>query len=351
MKILDKYLNKEYLHLYLIFTLFFMGIFLLTDFFSSIRNLKKEADLFSLILYYLLQMPYLFILLSPFAVILSTLFVIVYLQSTRQIQAMQISGISIKRAILPLLATGVIISFSILFLDNTLIFQTNRMAQELQSKNFFPEALTEKIEKNIFIAVPPDYLFYIRSFNTEQNTMEDVLIYQKNLPSSLVLCRKAKWNGNQWVLLEGKEYSLGAKPQLNLFKEKKIPVYQEPSYFVRKYLPPEKMNLSTLQKHITEYKKAGFATRALQTEFTFKLAYPWANFILMFVGLSLGLFLKNRSRGASLGAGLMVSFGYYELSALFKTLGKSGVISPFLSPWIPNLIFLAGAIYLITRIE
>ena len=351
MKILDKYLNKEYLHLYFIFTLFFIGIFLLTDFFSSIRNLKKEADLFSLILYYLLQIPYLFSLLSPFAVILSTLFVVAYLQSTRQIQAMQISGISIKRAILPLLATGVIISCSILFLDNTLIFQANRTAQELQSKNFFRGASTKKIEKNIFIAVPPDYLFYIRSFNTEQSTMEDVLIYQKSLPSSLLLCRKAKWNGNQWVLLEGKEYSLGAKPRLDLFKEKKIPVHQEPSYFVRKYLPPKKMNLSTLQKSIAEYKKAGFATRALQTEFTFKLAYPWANFILMFVGLSLGLFLKNRSRGAGMGAGLMVSFGYYQLSAFFNTLGKSGVITPFLSPWIPNLIFLAGAIYLITRIE
>jgi len=350
MKILDKYITREYLRLYFIFIFFFIAVFLLTDFFQSMGTLKKEARLLTLFEYYLFQIPFSFSLLSPLAAIISTLFVITYLGETYQIQAIQISGTSIKRIALPLLTTGMILSFVLLFLNQTLTFQTNQLAQKIKEENFLRTPRKE-IQRNIFIHVPPSYLFYIRSFNPKEAKMENVLIYKGSPPFLLITAREGKWTGDGWIFFQGLEYLLKEKLEGISFDKKFLPLDKNPSYFTKKYFPPEKMNISELKKCIDEYQKGGFETLRLETELNFKFSYPFTNFVLLLLGIPIGLILRKGGRGASFALGLTISFGYYEAMALFKTLGKGGIISPCLAAWIPNFIFLIGGIYLFTRVE
>lgn len=350
MRILDKYITKDYLKLYLIFTLFFISIFLITDFFTSISNLKKEAAASYVIQFYLLQIPYLFTLLSPLSAIISTLFLITHLGGTYQIQAAQIGGIPVKRVVLPLFTIGLIISFSILFLNETLIFRANQRAQELKEENFLGPPKKE-VQKNIFIQVPPYYLFYIRSFNPQKGEMENILIYKESPPNSIIIAKKGKWVEGEWIFYQGIEYLLNEEIESTSFYEKKLPIDKGPAYFSRKYFPPDKMSIAELRKYIDEYEKSGFKTLDLETELNYKLSYPFTNFILILLGIPIGLILKKGGRGTSLALGLIISFGYYEAIAFFTTLGKGGFISPFLATWIPSLIFLTGGIYLFTHIE
>ncbi|MEA3485871.1 MAG: LptF/LptG family permease [Candidatus Aerophobetes bacterium] len=349
MKILDKYITRDYLKLYFIFIFFFIAVFLLTDFFQSMASLKKGTKFLSLVEYYLLQIPSSFSLLSPLAAIVSALFVITYLSGTYQIQAIQLSGTSIKRIALPLLITGMVLSFVLLFLNETLTFQTNQLAQVVREKNFL-RAPKKGIQRNIFIHVPPFYLFYIRSFNPGEAKMENVLIYE-SYPHLLITAKEGRWNGKGWIFSKGMEYSLKGKIEGTSFDKKFLPLDEDPDYFTKKYFPPEKMNISQLKKYIDEYHKSGFETLGLKTELNFKFSYPFTNLIFLLLALPIGLILRKGGRGASLALGLTISFGYYEAMALFKILGKGGIISPCLAAWIPNLIFLAGGIYLFTRIE
>ena len=350
MRILDKYVAKDYLKLYLLFTLFFISIFLITDFFTSISNLKKEAAAWYVIQFYLLQIPYLFTLLSPLSVIISTLFLVTHLGGTYQIQAAQIGGISVKRMVLPLLTIGLIISFSVLFLNETLVFRANQRVQELKEDNFMGSPKKE-VQKNIFIHVPPYYLFYIRSLNSQKGEMEDILIYKEVAPNSIITAKRGKWTNGEWIFQQGIEYLLDKEIESTSFYEKKLPIDRGPAYFSRKYFPPDKMSIAELRRYIDEYKKSGFKTLDLETELNYKLSYPFTNFILMLLGIPLGLVLKRGGRGTSLALGLIISFGYYEAMAFFITLGKGGFISPYLASWIPSLIFLVGGIYLFTDIE
>lgn len=350
MRILDKYIAKDYLKLYLIFTLFFISIFLITDFFTSFGNLKKEATALYVIQFYLLQIPYLFTLLSPLSAVISTLFLMTHLGGTYQIQATQIGGISVKRVVLPLFIIGLIISFSILFLNETLIFKANQRAHQLKEENFLGPPKRE-VQKNIFIHVPPYYLFYIRSLNPQKGEMENILIYKTTPPNSIITAKKGKWVEEEWTFYQGIEYLLNEEIESTSFYEKKLPIDKGPAYFSRKYFPPDKMSIAELRKYIDEYEKSGFKTLDLETELNYKLSYPFTNFVLILLGIPLGLILKKGGRGASLALGLIMSFGYYEAMAFFTTLGKGGFISPFLASWIPCFIFLAGGIYLFTRIE
>ncbi|RLE07004.1 hypothetical protein DRJ00_08845 [Candidatus Aerophobetes bacterium] len=350
MRILDRYITREYVRLYFSLIFFFVAIFLLTDFFQSVGSLKKSARFLFVLEYYLLQVPSLFSLLSPLAVVTSALFLITYLGTTHQIRAMQISGISIKRMSLPLLTAGLIISFSLLFLNQILVFKADQLAQKLKEENFVGTP-QEKVQRNIFIHVPPSYLFYIRSFDPQEARMKDVLIYD-SLYSLLIIAKEGRWEKEgRWLFLQGVEYSLKGELKGTSFDKKLIFLDKDPSYFSKNYFPPEKMNLSELSKYIDECRKSGFETLGLETELNFKISYPFTNFILLFLGIPIGLVLRKGGRGGSFALGLLISFSYYETMALFKTMGKGGFICPPLAAWIPNLIFLLGGIYLFARIE
>jgi len=350
MRILDKYLTKEYLRLYLIFILFFVAIYLLADLFQSINILVKQANFFLIVKYYLLHIPYLFGLLSPLASILAILFIVSYLIETYQIQAIQISGISIKRTILPLLITGIILSFSLFFFNETLTFKADKISQKIKEENFL-KVTPRKIQRNIFIQVPPHYLFYIRLFYSDEGKMEDVIIYKMSSPSSLLICKEARWTGKEWIFFKGREYILKEKPQEIPFDRKIIPLNKKPAYFSKKFFPFEKMNVTELQRWIEEYRESGFNTLDMETKLHSKISYPFANFILLFLGISLAFFLRKGGKGANFALGLIVSFGYYEITALFKSMGEGGILTPFLAAWLPNILFFAGGVYLFTQIE
>lgn len=350
MRLLDKYLSREYLKLYFMLIPFFIAFFLLTDFFTSITNLKEEAKVLAVVQYYLLQIPPLLSLLSPLGVLMATLLTITHLGGTYQIQAAQISGVAVKRIVLPLLTIGIISSFVILFLDQTLIFRANQVAQRLNQENFLGPP-PEEIQRNIFIHVPPSYLFYIRAFDPKQSKMENILIYQRTSPPRIIVAKEASWVKSGWLLEQGMDYRLGQELEGIPFEEKFLPLDKEPAYFSKKYFPPEKMNIAELNRQINEYGKSGLGILDLETELNFKISYPFTNFILLFLGIPLGILLRKGGRGASFGLSLIIGFGYYETMAFSKILAKSGAISPFVVAWLPNFIFLAVGIYLYTLIE
>jgi len=350
MRILDKYITREFLRYYFPFVFFFIAIFILTDFFTSMGHLKKEANFLQVTFYYILQIPYLLVILSPLSVIISALFVTSSFGSTNQFQAIQISGISGKRAILSLLTAGLIISFSTLFMDNTLVYKMNHLSYQLKEQSF-TGIFESKIQRNIFIAVPPEYIFYIRSLNSREGIMSDVLIYKNSSPSVLTCAREGRWKEGVWVLYQGRDYILNGEIEERVFNRKILPITKKPDYFTRKYFPPERMNISELTHYIEEYGRGGFNIQDLETELQFKISSPFANFILMLIALPLGIMLKKGGKGASLAVGLLMSFGYYELIAFFKALGKSGVMEPFLAAWLANILFVIAGIYLVHKME
>lgn len=54
---------------------------------------------------------------------------------------------------------------------------------------------------------------------------------------------------------------------------------------------------------------------------------------------------------ASFGISLVVIFTYYIVLVVARTLGDTGVLSPFLAGWLPNLIGLGAGMFLLGQIS
>lgn len=81
-----------------------------------------------------------------------------------------------------------------------------------------------------------------------------------------------------------------------------------------------------------------------------RYAMPAASFILALIGMALGILpprtQKTWGAGFSAALGMSVFVAYYALLSIGMALGESGVINPYFSVWLPNIMGLLIAVYL-----
>ncbi len=89
------------------------------------------------------------------------------------------------------------------------------------------------------------------------------------------------------------------------------------------------------------------AARPYRIELNSRFSYPFACFVLMLVGVPLGLTSKRGGRSSSFVLTIVLVFSYYLISSVGVAFAKSGKLSPFLGVWAANLLFtLVGFILL-----
>jgi lipopolysaccharide export LptBFGC system permease protein LptF len=85
------------------------------------------------------------------------------------------------------------------------------------------------------------------------------------------------------------------------------------------------------------------------TVFYFRLAFPWACFLAVFLGIPLAT--KNERTGSLLAVitAVVLIVAYIVVAQIFQVLGKGGIIPPLFAGLAPTLAFiLCGAWRLLT---
>ncbi len=88
-----------------------------------------------------------------------------------------------------------------------------------------------------------------------------------------------------------------------------------------------------------------------RVEFNRRIAYPCACFVLMLVGVPLGLASKRGGKSAGFVLTLVLVFLYYVLSLFGVALARNGKLSPFLGVWGANILFTAGGAVLLYQLS
>ena len=78
----------------------------------------------------------------------------------------------------------------------------------------------------------------------------------------------------------------------------------------------------------------------------FKPAFACTSILMVLFGLSLSIRKPRSSLSIGIGISLFVIFLYYAGIKTGQSLGYKGVLTPLLSVWLPNLIFLLTGLYL-----
>jgi lipopolysaccharide export system permease protein len=80
-----------------------------------------------------------------------------------------------------------------------------------------------------------------------------------------------------------------------------------------------------------------------------RLAYPFATIILTLIGVSLSSRKVRGGIGIHIAMGLLASFSYILFMKFSETFATNGNLPPVIAVWVPNVLFLGLAIWLLNR--
>ena len=127
MKILDRYIIRQFLIVFLFGLLAFIAIFIIIDMMEKLDDfIDAQAPTSTIVQYYIASIPDIVKLMIPVAVLLSSLFVTGRLSSQNELAAIKSSGVSLYRIMAPFLIVTFIICFASIYLNGWIVPYANQ---------------------------------------------------------------------------------------------------------------------------------------------------------------------------------------------------------------------------------
>ncbi len=358
-RILYRYVTREYLKTFALSLSSLILIYVVVLFFQKVNVfIRYQAPFYLVFEYLLFKIPEVtFQWTLPYAVLLATLLTLGAFSRHSEITALKAGGISLYRITLPLFLVALIISF-FSFLGNEYLVpfanQTTRYLLDVKVRKEKPVTFFKNYK--IWYRSGPR-IFNIQLLDPEKKTLKGFTLYQFNEQFRCVLrvdAREVHWVNGKWRLYSGAIRELASDNSLNttMFKEMDFPMSETWESFRKIERDPDEISYTELRTYIQKIQASGYdATRYLVNLYS-KLSYPLLNLIMVLIGIPFAL-KTSRSGGVALSIGMSVLIGlvYGIIFYLFVSFGKSGVLPPLLSSWIPTLIFGLSGIFTLMSVK
>ena len=356
MKILDRYILKEFLKFFGITGISLIVLFLIVDFFEKIRMfLSNQAAATQMASYFIFSIPMIISYMLPPAVLLATLLTYSSLSKFSEITAMKANGISLYRVSIPPLIFAVLISVFSFFFNELItpaaVQKTEHIVivevQKQKTPGFFKQDEIWYHGENA--------IYNFKMFDVNNDTLRGVTINYLNPDFTLKMridAQSAKWKDDKWIFynLLVTTFDINGVPILEWSKEKVVNIPEKPSNFKVIQKDAEKMGYFELKKYVNKIQTEGYDVQRYLVDLQGKIAVSFVTIILVIIGISFSL-RSERSGGVmqSIGIGIFVGFSYFVVHAFSMTLGHSGILPPFLAAWAANIFFSAAATMLLYR--
>jgi lipopolysaccharide export LptBFGC system permease protein LptF len=111
------------------------------------------------------------------------------------------------------------------------------------------------------------------------------------------------------------------------------------------------MSYSQLREYIQHLKISGFDVIAQQVALERKVSFPFVTLIMTLIAVPFAVTTGRHGAMYGIGVGIVLAISYWVAFSVFAALGTGGVMTPLLAAWAPNMLFGAGAAYLLLTVR
>jgi len=359
MTILDRYVTKEFVRLFVFILAIFTSLFLIVEFVERIRMfLSNNALLHQIISYFFFMIPMMVSQTIPASVLLASLLTFSSLSRNSEITAMKSNGISLYRTSLPVLITSALICI-LAFLNSEFVTPySNQRADHIVFVEVQKREPIGTFKQSQLWYKGTNGIYNFKMFDPKTNILQGVTInyLDKNFKLTMRIdAEKAEWRNDHWVFynLLITKFTGGEFPSLEWAASKVIGLPEKPSDFNVVQLETEKMGYAELRKYVKKIQAEGYDATRYLVDMHGRIAFTLVSIILAVVGISFSLMKSERSGGImqSIGFGIIIGFSYWIVHAFAMSLGRSGTITPIISAWFANIIFGAASAMMFLRVK
>jgi len=297
----------------------------------------------------LYRVPAVLVLAVPMAALFATFLGLGRLGHDREIMAFEAIGISLRRILLPLLLAASLVAGLDFVLYNWGVPAAEASFQSTFRGIIFSQA-APRITANEFFRGPQDQFFYVRRYDTDDGSMQDVFIYditgrlfpQADTQVTILTAQDGQWLDPTLELAGGRIYGFNLDGELiysGTFETLSIPMEESIEQVFARAKTPSEMDIAELLGRIRAARANGQRTNEYVVELHLKLSLPLTTVIFVLLGGAVSLIFGTRSRAIGIVISLLLVGIFQGLLFLTQTFGQRGAMNPALAPWIPNLVF------------
>jgi len=348
MRILDKYTLFKIIKNYLFILLLFTGLFVIVDIFSHLESfLKGKISFEEIISYYFYNLPFIFLKVSPFSILISSIYLFGEMNKNNEIIAMRVAGLSIFRIIFPTIVLSLFLSFFSLMIQEKIFILSQKRIEDINIKLLKGEKVPER---NNLAFRYQNMIFFVSRYLPSQEILQNTVIFKENKKGEIVekiVAKEITNTKNGWLAEDVVIYPLDRK---KLFFPP--PIYKKNLFLgiksdfgniiIKRSVFSQLSSLKDIWRERERLKKmkAGQLVSQLTIKYHQKLSEPFSHLFLVIGVIPFALEIKKRKVGlVSFGMGFLFSFIYYVIFSVSLALGKSGIILPFLCNWCAPLFF------------
>lgn len=350
-RIIDKYLLKEFLLPLLYCFDAFLMLFIVQDLLNNLGDFVQYHARFSQVIqYYLIVLPEAFVQMFPMALLLAALFCLANLGKHNELIALRAGGLSVWRLALPFVVVGVVAMVAVFAVNEAFVPRGNERAEAFKAQ-LRGKGLPGVVENFFFKNVGAHRDWYARQFHLHRRQLVSVEIHQHLADGSPCLdlfAQSATWTNGQWRFFDAIVYDyVGSAETVTRVAETNFPAFSEPPrQLALEGRKPDQLLTRELRRHITalQQSRRTYKLAEYQVALHYRYAFPVTCLIVIWLAIPLGM--RTSKRGALLGVGLALGLAvaFYFLTHISLALGKGEHIPPVLAAWLTNGIFaLVGA--------
>lgn len=355
MKIIDWYIIKKFLGTYVFAILLLLAIVVMFDINEKLDAFLKAPLHATIVDYYVNFLPYFANQFSPLFTFIAVIFFTSKLAGNSEIIAMLAAGISYGRLLRPYLLSAAVIAAATFVLDAYIIPPAN--VKRIDYQNTYVKNKAVDYGSNIMLMVAPGEIAYMSNYNKATKTGSRFSLESFDDEKRLVSRMTAQsiqwdtlylWKARNYVIrdFEGEKEVIRKGNQIDTM----IPF--EPRDFLISKNDHETMTTPALATYIDRQIKRGVGNiQNFQIEYHRRYAMTAAAFILTIIGMALSAKKVKGGMGLNIGIGLVLSFSYILFMTITQTFARSGLTSPLIAMWIPNLLYTIIAIILYRRLN
>ena len=310
--------------------------------------------------YILNLLPKMFVETAPLSVLLAGLITVSIMASNLEIVSLKTSGIRFLRIVRAPLIIAFVISLIVFFINNSIY------TKSLAKINFYRRGEVDESlklpttkENAFFINNTDGYLYLMGKINRETGVAENIEVVkfetQISKPKEIITAKSAKFDTDEdkSIFSNVNIYNVDTKETVTKTEYKSDLYKDDPSNFIRASAEdPRMLTIKELKKTIKEQKSIGEDTRIYLSELAKRYSFPFASFIVAFIGLSVSSkYVRGGRTTMNLVICVIAGYGYYLVSGAFEAMSLNGILNPFIASWIPNILYLIIGIYFMNRAE
>jgi LPS export ABC transporter permease LptG/LPS export ABC transporter permease LptF len=371
--LLDLYIARRYLTVFLLAFFSLIGVFYIATFIDLADKLFRGSTTTAMLLrFFYFQTPQYVYYIVPLAALLSTLVTVGVLTKNSELIVMRACGVSIYRSALPLLLFSIALSGVLFELQERVLADSNREAKRLEGviRGWPTQTFGAQLSRR-WIAGQNGDLYYYEFFDPRGNTFNRLSIYHPDAGAwrlaavtfatdvsyvkqdgEMIWRGRHGWQRDFAASPASGRPKLGAAPVVayRTFDERPLAL-EAPNYFKSDDPDADRMSYDELSDYVSQLQKSGYYAVPYQVQLQRKVAFPFVTLIMTLLAVPFAVTTGRRGALYGVGIGIVLAIVYWTSQSIFGAMGAGGVLAPAIAAWAPNILFSAAAVYMLLTVR